>query len=84
MEGFRPPFVPAWRGLSGSGALGKLRAAGSFRSLSCFTFLRFESRKDRANGPGKGELGLLTVFEQFVFVAESPEVVSVLTFYGYR
>lgn len=63
---------------------GKLRAAGSFRSLSCFTFLRFESRKDRANGPGKGELGLLTVFEQFVFVAKSPEVVSVLTFYGYR
>lgn len=46
----------------------------------------FDSKvgKIRANGPGKGELGLLTVFEQFVFVVKSPEVVSVLTFYGYR
>lgn len=35
-RGSRPPFVPAWRGLSGSGALGKLRAAGSLRSLSDF------------------------------------------------
>lgn len=84
-EGFRSPFVPAWRGLSGSGAWGSCVQQAP---LDCFRVLPFcglKVWKDRAEGPGKGELGgLFTVFEQPMFVAKSPEAVAVLTFYGYR
>lgn len=83
--GFRPPFVPAWRGLSGSGAWASCELQAP---LDCFRVLPFcglKVWKDRAKGPGKRDLeGLHTAFEQSVFIAKSPEVVLVLTFYGYR
>lgn len=76
-------FLPGVGSGSGAWASCELQAP-----LDCFRVLPFcglKVWKDRAKGPGKGELGgLHTAFEQPVFVAKSPEVVSVLTFHGYR
>lgn len=52
--GFRPPFVPAWRGLFGSGAWASSELQAP---LDCFRVLPFcglKVWKDRAKGPGKG------------------------------